>query len=387
MKVGYALSDSCGTRCLEGPDLARPFRVSPVEDHPSLTLRRYLEAAERALLKDGNRHLAGVLGELRGEKVAPEDIHGLHIHMVKHGALYHVSRVEALCRFGTLSFALLGAVTPEAQAWMESEWETLRLLERRFCGGWLPRALTAMEEEASPGCCCRFLIEAWLEGFHEWHLSRDAVSGGTSVRVWDSLEGERPAHSGETQDIFRQASRILTLFFDPATQRQIWPWHHAAGDFVVKGEGSPSVLLTTARAYRPLGECLGLPEMEPLFAWVYFLLSLTLRNRLDRLDGIGDWVLAGAFSVPATLAGFLDALGEKAAHREIPGTLWEGLLRLLGALTQEELLRLHLPILQPCSMGTSEEGRALLARELEGHSALLHAAIQALGRGGPPRMS
>jgi hypothetical protein len=88
------------------------------------------------------------------------------------------------------------------------------------------------------------------------------------------------------------------------TFRQIFPWHHAAGDFVVRSrDDGVGLRLITARQYAPM-----VAGVSAFDALLFFLLNLSLRTRLDRLDGVGDVVWAEDGCVSATLMGFLEGL-------------------------------------------------------------------------------
>jgi hypothetical protein len=66
------------------------------------------------------------------------------------------------------------------------------------------------------------------------------------------------------------------------------------------------VKLTTIREYDSL---INIPDgLNPMIAIVYFFFILTLKIRLDKLEGVGDVVWAGKYSVKACLKGFFRAL-------------------------------------------------------------------------------
>ena len=95
----------------------------------------------------------------------------------------------------------------------------------------------------------------WFEDYHEWHFSKDPDVEDHKICIWDSLHGNRFASPEQSFSILRQIARILTLYYDPETFRQIYPWHHAAGDFIIKtGKDSVDVKLTTARKYESFME-------------------------------------------------------------------------------------------------------------------------------------
>ena len=135
-------------------------------------------------------------------------------------------------------------------------------------------------------------VSEWLEGYHEWHLSVDQ-DGKQAVLIWDMEKGNRIASREEGRSIFREASRILTLYYDTTTYQQIYPWHHAAGDFVVKrAGGAAEVKLTTARNYMPLISFPRKADTNRVTALVAFLLNMAVQMRLDRTGGVGEPVWA-----------------------------------------------------------------------------------------------
>jgi len=104
----------------------------------------------------------------------------------------------------------------------------------------------------------------------------------------DSERGHCFLSPGESGLIYHQASSILTCFYDVETFEEIFPWHHAAGDFVARrANGEMDLKLVAARQYAAR---VGFPEDSPqdrIMALVMFLTNLTVRMRLDRIDGVG----------------------------------------------------------------------------------------------------
>jgi len=102
-----------------------------------------------------------------------------------------------------------------------------------------------------------------------------------------------PHRRSKAAGLFREASKILTLYYDPDTYHQICPWHHAAGDFVVNlSEGIVQVKLTAARNYLPLISFPGRAGTNRVTAFVAFLLNMTVQMRLDRIGGVGEPIWA-----------------------------------------------------------------------------------------------
>ncbi|MCD6214526.1 MAG: hypothetical protein J7J46_06080, partial [Candidatus Desulfofervidus sp.] len=96
------------------------------------------------------------------------------------------------------------------------------------------------------------------------------------------------------------------------TFSQIYPWHHAAGDFVANIKHNKiAVKLTTVRGYEPIVGFIKDNNINPIFALIQFFLILSLKMRLDKFDGIGEIGWLGNFCVKATVEGFFEALKNK----------------------------------------------------------------------------
>ena len=242
------------------------------------------------------------------------------------------------------------AVSGTGKQWLKDEYEILKSLNASLKLPYLPSIyfkgdLAAPAGEKETEILAMFLGE-WFENYHEWHISIDENNKTRKICIWDRQNGSRYASRKESFEIFRQASKILTLYYDADNFSQIYPWHHAAGDFIVKaGENKVEVRLTTARKYQSIMGCLLQESVNPMIAAVYFFLNLTVRIRLDKLDGVGETVWAGNFSVDAATEGFFEAL--RIMNRE--GRFNHGgtkdLLSLLQSFEEDEIETLFQPLL------------------------------------------
>jgi hypothetical protein len=105
---------------------------------------------------------------------------------------------------------------------------------------------------------------------------------------------------------------ILTSYYDLETFEQILPWSHGAGDFVLKlVEGRIKLRLVSARGYTSLIKDKNRDPQSILEALLVFLLNLTIRMRLDRIDGTGDVVWSDDFAVEETISGLFQGLALK----------------------------------------------------------------------------
>ena len=160
----------------------------------------------------------------------------------------------------------------------------------------------------------------WFDGFHEFHHAPDPADGSLKPMLWDTETGSRFLTPGQAKDLFRRAAMILTSYYNPETFQQILSWHHAAGDFIVKplDDRTVDVKLVTVRRYAPAVEMAGPEPSAAVDALLIFILGLSIRNRLDRIEGTGDPVWADDAAVAGTVAGFFQGLDSKVCSGELP---------------------------------------------------------------------
>jgi hypothetical protein len=116
-------------------------------------------------------------------------------------------------------------------------------------------------------------------------------------------------------------------------------------------------------------------DINPLVALIYFLLNLTIKMRLDKVDGIGEVVWARDFSVEATTEGFFEALRVKETEGKYHLGKLEDLVSRLEAFNQEELYKLFRPLLKTYQ-GDDPGDFSVIRRNLESHAAQLWRVIQ-----------
>jgi hypothetical protein len=296
-------------------DLCHPFLLDPSTAHPSLTLQDYFSSIERFVLQNQGQFLLQSLRRQLKREVGLGEIRRMVIRSEKHGAFHHVCRLELRLAADSVPLAVYSAVTEKGRGSLAREFETLNRLNRSFSPGYLP-AVYAMGEwlqpDAHPEFKGLFVLAQWLEGYHEWHFHSAGARGTYAPCIWDTQEGVRFVSPEERFEIFKQAARILTLYYDVASGSQIRPWSHAAGDFVVKcSHGGLDVKLSSAREYGPALRFDESEKPKPLIALIYFLLDLSIGMRLDRCEGTGRVVWAGRQDLAAAITGFLDGMATK----------------------------------------------------------------------------
>jgi hypothetical protein len=224
----------------------------------------------------------------------------------------------------------------------------------------------------------------WFEGYHEFHISRDPLDDIFKIVVWDAEHGNFFLKTDQTRQLYRQAVKILTSYFNLTTFEYISSWHHAAGDFVVKCEDEKvDVKLITVRQYGPMFA--GDSRIEPdgpdavmvLEALLVFFFNLAIRMRLDRLDGVGDIVWADKIALDPTIQGFLEALASKPPSSLLAEPLVELVGQHLLACSHPDLLDLNSAIVQ--KMHPRAPDVMVIKKHLEQHTNELYDAIQHYG--------
>jgi hypothetical protein len=305
----------------------------PLEGDPLKTpYIDYFKSIRTFLGKNNFSQLLRTINEQSGINIAMSDIDELIIRAEKHGALYHPASVEVLTTHKRLKFALNVAVTEAGRDALQREFFVLQALHNKFNLPYIPKPYYADELHSMV-----FLLEEWFEDYHEFHITGTGKNG-QQVTLWQYSKGDRLLTRSQSFEIYRQAARILTLFYDLKDFRLIYPWHHAAGDFVVKiaDDEHIDVRLTTVRGYEPF---MGRDKDEmvnPAVALFYFLLHLSIQMRIDRLDGVGDVVWADDFCVDATVKGFFQGLALKQDPEDCCGS--QGVfMKLLQSFSRDDL--------------------------------------------------
>jgi hypothetical protein len=337
-----------------------------------LTFGTYFECIADFLAAGNGEALRQALAAVDPSLRADEGFGAVVVRAEKHGALYHPACVMVKAAGHVVPLVLNVAVSAAGQACLAPEIEALARVGQRLPPGAVPRVHAHGSGSCAAGVRLPMFLADWFEGFSEFHLAPHPTGGRLGIHCWESGATEPMLDSRETQELYRQVAYLLTRAFDPQTLAQIYPWHHAAGDFVLqRGPGGPVVKLISVRRYEPT---IGLPglgdpdsEAEARFlALLVFFLNLTVRIRIDRLEGTGELAWAGPEAVPATVAGFWEALP--------PELRTEG-LRSIRGWTAEQLHDLLEAVAGFYSLMASEG--ALFARHLPGHARDLAAALGA----------
>ena len=367
MKFQYLFSSPRGDIPVAGEELDRSLHVNLAETHPALVLEDYFESIKELLLANNAKILTSVIAEGFGKKLTSDRIATVEIRCEKVGTLYHVASLTLHCEGESLKLCVTTAITDEAIHCLEREASCLVFLAERYHLTCLPRVFCKGEvvRHTSKGdATLSHSVQEWFEDYHEWHLSLDD-SERQQITVWDMGKGYRTFSLEEGCEIHRQAVKILTLCYDFRAGRQINPWSHAAGDFIVKvDERSFSVRLTTVRGYEPITLFKGERFFDPLIRIIYFFLDLTVRMRLDRLDGTGSVLWAESSILHPVVSGFFDALSSREVQDRYPDGDRERIRESLKSFTEDKIRTFLLSLLDQFS----GEEKGVVEKHLKEHA-------------------
>ena len=385
MHFQFLLSDSRGDIELSPEDLEQPFLISPDERHSFLTLADYFGALQQfIMLDDGNLLCSTLIKQGQQTDISLSDISGVIIRSEKHGAFYHIASVEITGLQKIIKFAVTTALSESARTSLDEEYVILKQLsginpdfiQKIYC----KKSVQWKTEPDSEDFL--MVLGEWFDNYHEWHAGDDPESGSRKIQLWDYKNGYRFLSDEESCELLRQAAYILTYYYDQTTFRQIYPWHHGAGDFVFAAESADkiSVKLITARQYEPLVHFDHVEEADRLVAAIQFLLNLTLRIRLDRIDGVEEPALLGAFAVQAAVSGFWAGLvATQAEDRLMIGPVAE-FLEIMRSFDAQEIYEMYDSLLEIYAEEDQNDFR-LIQEKLADHAEELHEALQKFSLG------
>ncbi|MFC1515844.1 hypothetical protein ACFL7E_03695 [Thermodesulfobacteriota bacterium] len=347
----------------------------------STTYGVYFNSVRSFLEKNRFEIITSAVSQMLNRNVTPDEIKGIRICLEKHGEFYHPARVAVDVCGKSVSFVVNVAVSHTWKDVVQREYRLIQRLNIDFPRTFLPEVYAQGEIpiEGSDVTLGMFLGE-WFEGFNEFHLSIDKADGKQKLLIWDPVQGNSFLSEDQAKTLYNRAAMILTCYYDIETFEHISLWHHAAGDFVVKlQDGKIDLKLITVRRYAPMfGEIEAQEEASAsqlmLEALLVFFLNLTLRMRLDRLDGIGDMTWADNVAVEGALDGFFRGLAMKAEDGIIPEPFVGFFQHYLSRCTQADLLDLSVSIANKFNPLAPEI--AVINENLKAHTTVLFSAIQ-----------
>jgi hypothetical protein len=378
MEVIYLFSSPQGDVVLDAETLECPFRLAPLEPHPFLLLKDFFEFIKNSILRDQGCTLTQFLQGLWQQEVLIEHLDRILIRYEKYGTLYHMASLEVWVAQKRIKLAVAVAFSVEAQSGLDFEFEILKQLNDYYQLPYLPQVVFKDQvtiEKNGMAETVVLMLSQWFEGFHEWHFE-DPKAGEQTITVWDREKGHRSASGWECHEIIRQAAYILTLYYDLQEGYQIHPWHHGAGDFVVKSDGqSVEVRLITARGYEKLFQKQGEKQPDALTLLLYFLLNMTVKMRLDKTEGLGEPIWAHGSVVAPVLDGFFRALKIKELQGDHPAGKTAEVVTFMKSLDKKKIETWFYLQLEHYRLSEKED-YAVIRKNIENHVQDVFQALQ-----------
>jgi len=279
----------------------------------------YFTAARDFLDRERCKIITQSVSQYLHRNITPGEIEEIRIFLDKHGEFYHPAKVEAVLQTIKIPFVLNVAVTDIGKQCAQREYHILKKLNADFLDSFVPKAyalgtvFTKRDQVET-----RMFLGQWFQGFNEFHTSLDPDDNTYKIMVWDHEHGNYFLTDHQAMEIYRQATKILTYYYNIETFEQICSWHHAAGDFVLKcQEDIIEIKLVTVRQYRSMFEQNidhehKTPDAEMILeALLVFFFNMAIKMRIDRLDGVGEISWSDEVALIGILKGFFEGLALK----------------------------------------------------------------------------
>ena len=286
----------------------------------SVTYGDYFSVVGDFLQKNQYRAVKKALVDMFGVEADIRRVRGLAVFLVKHGEFYHPARVVVKYGPDDVSFVINMAISQTGRDHIKDEFNLLAGLYTEFEQPAIPRVYLLDEISSRNQNSIPLFSAQWFEGFCEFHITANHPENRSNLIVWGQAETTSFLTSEQAEDVYRQAALILTTAYNFFTFEHISAWHHAAGDFILKPVDASRVdlRLITVRKVAPLIENAAPDPATLIEALLLFLMHLTIRNRLDRLDGTGSLAWADDVAIKGTINGFFIGLEMTVRKADLP---------------------------------------------------------------------
>ncbi len=310
----YSTPDG-NSRILDSIELQNTVPITRDESLSSevnqITYKNYMESIRNFLLEHLEKFHDLVLERSQGAV----ETRSIDLVAEKRGADYFPASVRVRTGKDEIWFVANVALTERGFSRIRQDYDLLKSLGSKSENKFLPEVFfintlqyTSTSMAGSP--ILMFLGE-WFRGYHEFHVANSVNKNQSVFSLWDTDNGYSEFPEPVALQLIERVSYILGYFFNLGTFQEIYPWHLAAGDFIAKLTPSPDVKLITVRQYGSRVSFLDDSHKNLEDALLIFLANLTIRARIDRIDGIGEFIwLPGQF-VKSIVTGFLKSMVTK----------------------------------------------------------------------------
>lgn len=344
-------------------------------DENTISYGDYLAAVGRFLENDNYRVVMTALAHGSQGTATAEQVSGLAVFLVKHGEFYHPARVVIETGAAEYAFVVNGAVSDAGRAHITVEFSWLAGLYEQFDTPVVPRVFHLGEIETANGDVIPMFSAEWFDGFCEFHLTEASPEKKSNLVVWEKDESTYYLTREQAMDMYGKVAFTLTTAYNFYTFEHISAWHHAAGDFIIKplDEARVDLRLITVRSYTPLIDNPAPDPADMIEGLLLFLMKLSIRNRLDRLDGTGDLAWAGDDALKGTIDGFFRGLSVMAAKLDLPTDFRDQFENVLSCYPPEALQTLFSAVVDKIPASSPEHG--FLHERITAHAALFHSIL------------
>lgn len=319
---------------------------SPSSKVNHITYINYMESIRTFLLE----HLKEFHDLVLEKSQATVETRSIDLVAEKRGADYFPASVRVRTGKDEIWFAVNVALTERGLSRIRQDYDLLKSLGSKGENKFLPEVFfinTLQDSSASMvGSPIRMFLAEWFRGYHEFHIANSVKNNQSVFSLWDTDNGYSEFPESVALQLIEKVSYILSYFFNLDTFQEIYPWHHAAGDFIAKLAPFPDVKLITVRQYESRVSFPDDSHENLNDALLIFLANLTIRARIDRIDGTGEFVwLRGEF-VKSIFVGFLKSMMTKEQEKRGSYDFFKKFIKTLGTRTIEDWSQLFIQIIE-----------------------------------------
>ncbi len=308
----------------------------PYDKKNGVTYKAYMDGIQTFVLKN----LSQIQKLVSYKSGRSDKISSIDLVAEKRGADYFPASVRVHVKNQEYWFVANVALTERGLSRIEKDFFLLKELGSINESKFLPEVFfmnLPHDSEPSDGLAPNsiFLAE-WFRGYHEFHVTEPKNVSTDDFILWDTENGYEKFKLPVALLLIEKVSYILSCFFDPGSFREIYPWHLAAGDFIARLRPEPDVKLITVRQYESRITFNKDSEKSVTQALIFFFANLSVRSRLDRIDGTGELVWLSRQFVAPVLKGFLDALALKKLREDTGNSFVNEFIETMRRLTVQE---------------------------------------------------
>ena len=178
----------------------------------------YFTAVQNFLERDRYAIITQSASQYLHRNIIPDEIEEIRIFLDKHGEFYHPSKIETVLPAVEIPFVLNVAVTDVGKQCAQREYRLLKKLNTQYPDSFIPKVyaqsnvFTKMDQVET-----RMFLGEWFEGFNEFHMSLDPSDGKCKIIVWNHEHGNFFLTPHQTMELYRQAAKILTYYYNVET--------------------------------------------------------------------------------------------------------------------------------------------------------------------------